>query len=591
MKENIIARGRVFIREGRFEKAQIILRRALNQYPNSALAVELSGDLAAKLHSDNEATQHYERASEIYENNHQYAEAIICLEKILALNKTKNELIFRLFNLYKSYGLPNDAIKKILEFCNTALENKEETVYISGLKEIVNLQSKNPALRLSYAKILYALNRSAEAEDELHKLKTLAEETNNEKILNEINKVLPQYDGGDEELDPKSRVELGKLLYEIGSKDEAIIEFNKAVNDLLKRGDKDDAIKILNHMIEIDPNNSEALNELEELTRGAVKPEEKPTPIPVEEMKPVPETTPEAALVEELKLEVPPEPKIEETTPKSIDQGAEFLQDLSREVAGFVAATRAEVPNQEQPEELPSLEGQIADIEFLLKEAEEAPSMPIFEIAQSFGDFKNNIIWENEDLKKKLTLAKMAYDAELYDTTLNYLKFIKDNRESWPWSLELTGGAQIKLGHYDEAIQTVAPATFLKEIPAIGKIELNYLLATAYEGLGDFENAIRRIEYIIGINPNYKDVKELYELMGGKELTEEIETTVEAPPIVEEEAPHIEVKQTEFVEVSPKIESEGYPIIEEPIPEEKTEEKILEEMPEVEERGEKIAFL
>ncbi|MGQ9816656.1 MAG: tetratricopeptide repeat protein, partial [bacterium] len=306
METEVLEKGRQYIKEGRYEKAQIILRRALDENPNRAQVLELCGDLAVKLGKDNEAVARYEHAFENYIHNGQYAEAIICLEKILVIDEMNDGVLFRLVDLYHFYGLPNEAIKRLIEFASRALEKKDETLFVSALRKVIEFQPKNLPLRLSLAKLFFSINRNRDAQDELVKLQGLASELSDETILNEIKKLLPQTDGGDE-LDPKSRIELGNLLYEIGSRDEAVIEFKKAADDLIREGKIDDAAKVLNRILEIDPNNDEALKKLRELKPGAgTMLEEKFEPEPP---KPVEEKSSVSLEItkEEFKQEIPAE--------------------------------------------------------------------------------------------------------------------------------------------------------------------------------------------------------------------------------------------------------------------------------------------
>lgn len=626
MEYDILAKSRSYMQEGHFEKAQVILRRFLHDNPSSAKALELSGDLAQRMGKKDEALAHYEQAVEYSVGNNQYLQAIICLEKINKLGKTNSDRYVRLAHLYKQYGLPNQGIQKIIELCSWAVENKDETTFITGLRKIVELQPENLRLALSYIHALKSMNRGEQAGEELKRLKLQATEQNDQRILEEINKLLPQADGGEEELDPKSRVELGNLLYEIGSKDEAIVEFNKAVSDLVEQGDTEEAINVLNRIVEIDPGNELAQNQLRELQGDAVEDKEtmetegprdtetgETTDEETEEIidkekrdKEIDEmvgalgaeeVSEEAEKVAEVPVEEPvaetPEPvKAAESAEPEPDQtkpAEDIFDDLIREVETYVEGaegrkdTAAQAKEAEEPQ---TLEGQIADIEFLLKEME-APPAPSFEVVKVFDEFRGHIMWQEEDVHKRLELARLAFDAELYETALTHARELKINKNTWPLSLELAGAAMIKLGQYSEAIRTVGPAILLEDIPQTEKIEMRYLLASAYEGLGDFENALREIEHIMSTNPNYKDVREMYELLGGKGTPEKVieeKLTIQPEPVTEKPVAE-EVKRIEDHKPVEKKE-ETYPreIEQGPVGEEDSD-----KMPE--EPGENISFL
>jgi tetratricopeptide (TPR) repeat protein len=711
----------VYIQNGQLEKAQIILRRILTDSPNHPQALELSGDLDLKKGRIDEAIHRYEQACDNYTKNDQPDKAIICLEKIVHENKKNKDVYWRLADSYTAFGLDNQAIERILEFCAQAQEEKADDIFIAGLRKIVDMQSQNLGLHLSFVKVLRALDRKQEADTELSKLKSQAEQTHDEDILEEIHKLLPQPDGG-EELDPKSRIELGNLLYEIGSKDEAVIEFEKAVSDLIESNEIDEAVNVLNRIVEIDPDNQEAIRRRRELVgEGLTEPqkeqpqeeppkeeiaeekaelaetveeiiadmpekkpgeeaeeapteqsieglveqgfepltdesvaaqpeaeptipqeeaeqEKEPEPAPEQEQEPEPETQPEeepesheeeeaqekppgseelaeAVAAEALEDVEPTAEPAEETTeePSSEEEGLKLFDDLSKEIEGFVPVS--EMPEPSAPDEdisgtdeAPELEGKIADIEFLLKQTEDMPQT--FEITEQFDDFKSNIAWSEEDAQKKTDLAKMAFEAGLHETALHLTAQAKEQRNTWPLSIELNGKALVRLGRYGEAVRAIAPSLIAEEIPEERKLELRYLLASAYEGLGDFENAMHEIERIMSYDQEYKDVKELYVLMGGKE------SPVEQPPPEMQEKPAIvegippspsepETVPEETVETvrKPPTETppdththdkEEYPTIvqEKPsAPEEKEKEKPSETETEEEERGENIAFL
>ena len=614
MELDVLEKSKAYMDSGQLEKAQVLLRRVLHHSPDDARALELAGDLAQRMGRREDAVGQYERASQQYVDNGRHLQAIICLEKIIKLEGTNSDRYVALAHLYRQSGLPNQAIQRIIELCSWAVENKDETTFITGLRKIVELQPQNLKLGLSYARILNSMNRSEQAEEELKRLKDLASEQNDDRILEEINKMLPQTDGGDEELDPKSRVELGNLLYEIGSKEEAIVEFNRAVSDLLEQGEAEEAAAVLNRILEIDPGNEVAQGKLGELQGVTIEKKKEEGEIEGTEITEretrdkeigeietgetrdieTEETRKEEAEAGIIAEESAPvegivEESLEETA-EGAEPGADIFDDLIREVETYVESAQGKAepkPKAAESEEPQTLEGQIADIEFLLKEME-APPTPSFEVATEFDDFRSNIMWEEEDVGRRLDLARRAFAAELYETALTHARELKINKNTWPLSLELTGAALIKLGKYSEAIKTVGPAILLEDIPQAEKVELRYLLASAYEGLGDFENALREIEHIMSTNPDYKDVREMYHLLGGKGMPG-------APEKVMEEKPLTETESLERVDVMPAYQEPVERKTEEPHavePEPKTTEKEkTEEMPEPEYPGENISFL
>ena len=637
MDIDFLERSKEYIQEGQLEKAQVLLRRALHESPNSARVLELSGDLAHRMGKRDEAVNRYEQAVAIYTEGDQQLEAIICLEKVARLERTNSDRYVQLAQLYRQSGLPNQGIQKMIDLCSWSIENKDETTFIGGLRKIVELQPDNLRLRLSYVRILMAMNRGEQAEEELNSLKSVATEKNDQGILKEISRLLPQPDGGDEGLDPKSRVELGNLLYEIGSKDEALVEFNRAVSDLVEQGEPLEAINILNRIVEIDPGNEAAFDKLRELQaltgtapkehieereidlsempaqpaeahveRGDVevaaqegveqgsieKPEHVESTEPVLEKKEFAEAV-EGLVEEEVAAEQPEEVTAQEAeyAESSITEQTEpaegIFDDLIREVENYVdRAQKGKVgePVEKEVAEPQTLEGQIADIEFLLKEME-APPAPSFEVASEFDEFRGNIRWDEEDVNKRLELARQAFDADLYETALTHAHELKINKNTWPMSLEITGAAMIKLGKYSEAIKTVGPAILLEDIPQSEKIELRYLLASAYQGLGDFDNALREIEHIMSTTPDYKDVKEMYELLGGTIVAATSEPKIK--PVSEEKMGTKNAEKTEEPEVVRPQEPEEVAVEK---PEKESVPEPEEEEP-YEQRGENISFL
>jgi tetratricopeptide (TPR) repeat protein len=114
MELDVLEKSKIYMHEGQFEKAQVLLRRVLHDNPDDAKALELSGDLAQRMGRKEDALGHYERASRKYVDKDRHLQAIICLEKIIKLESTNSDRYVRLAHLYRQSGLPNQAIHKII---------------------------------------------------------------------------------------------------------------------------------------------------------------------------------------------------------------------------------------------------------------------------------------------------------------------------------------------------------------------------------------------------------------------------------------------------------------------------------------------
>ncbi len=546
MPEDMLSKAITYFKEGAVEKSLMVLMRYLSQNPNDPRALELRGDIAVKEEYRDEAVMRYERAGELFATEGNYERAIICLEKANSLMPNQLERLGRLASFYESYGLGNEMVKRIISYCEKALKNGRDELIIDALKKICDFDPGNLELRFIHCKLLTILNRKEEARSELTRIKALAEEQKNQPLIDEIIKFTNQFDGG-EELDPKSRIELGNLLLEIGSKEEAVVEFLRAANDLLKMGQLEEARKILNRVLEVDPNNPQAISEIEHLSsKSAPKPE-----------------------VEEVKKEKEIETESKEYV------GSDFLKDLIAEVDTF---PKQEEVKEEEHEELskilemgkmpekPSIEGQIADIEFLLKETAPAERTEIKEgLNQLFEDFKSKIRWVDEDVDKRLDLAKAFFNSHMYDRALANLDVIKteDSRKR-ALITEMKGACLVKMGRFTEALK-ILPEGLVAPIGEREKLGIRYNLALAYQGQGDYQNALIQLERILRTEENYRDAKELYELLGGTLVKPEGRADlVEATPeIVEEERPTEKVTIIEEEPVVPEIQEEKLPVIEE----------------------------
>lgn len=587
MPEDLLRKAKTYFQEGALEKSLMVLMRYLEQNPNDPMALELRGDIAVKESYREEAVMRFERAAEVYSQGAEYERAIVCLEKMLGISPDQYEQLIKLAGNYESFGLGNEMVRKLISYSDAMLRTGKHNAFVDGLKRICEYESSNPGLRFIFSRILIALNRKEEAKGELARVKKLAQEQANTGLLEEINRYSSQFDGG-EELDPKSRLELGNLLLEIGSKEEAIVEYMRAASDLINLGQMDEARKVFNRILELEPENEKAKAGLAKLgSRTTAMPAKEEKPKEVKKRETREEVYSESDILKDLISEVDTFPKIEEA--KEEEPG-----DLSP------AFDRAK-----GTDEL-SVEGQIADIEFLLKETtrEEKPKAEE-EISKLFEDFKSKITWDEGDPNKQYRLAQSFYEAGLYEKALTHFEAQKQKSQNRPLIIEMIGGCLVKLGRFAEALK-ILPEGLMQPVTDSEKLRMRYYLAQAYQGQGDHRNALIQLEKILKTDENYRDVKELYELLGGVPIRAEPVGTEPEPVIIEE--PVIREDEKVVVDTMPEAIEEEPPIVfeeppvrvesEYPVIIEETVEKVADQkehkvLPQFEERKseENIVFL
>lgn len=294
---------------------------------------------------------------------------------------------------------------------------------------------------------------------------------------------------------------------------------------------------------------------------------------------------------------------------------SDILKDLISEVDTFpkIEEAKEEEPGDLSPafdrakgtDEL-SVEGQIADIEFLLKETtrEEKPKAEE-EISKLFEDFKSKITWDEGDPNKQYRLAQSFYEAGLYEKALTHFEAQKQKSQNRPLIIEMIGGCLVKLGRFAEALK-ILPEGLMQPVTDSEKLRMRYYLAQAYQGQGDHRNALIQLEKILKTDENYRDVKELYELLGGVPIRAEPVGTEPEPVIIEE--PVIREDEKVVVDTMPEAIEEEPPIVfeeppvrvesEYPVIIEETVEKVADQkehkvLPQFEERKseENIVFL
>ena len=464
MGEELIQKARALVEDGKFDQALVNLRRLESEFPQDPDINQLLGHIAYRSGDTEEAGRRLLRAYELFDQKGEIIQAIGCLEELILLDPSPDRYL-ALADLYDRIGLKGEAQSRLFTRGTELINAGDIKNGLQLLEKICYIDAENLHLRLILGKMFLYSGDEDRGRSYLKELRELAVSRGMNEIVSEIDTLIAETDGG-EELDPKSRIELANLLSEIGSAQEAIAEYLVAASDLLAQERNEEARKVLRRVLELDPNNVKAKEELEKLGEEEVK-------VPVEEQEEV------------------SEPGVEES----------------------------ELPPIE------AIEGQVADIEFLLKEVESKPVVEI-RLSDLIEEFRSRMRELPERPETRLKIGEILTGLLLFDLAIENYRKLLPIPELKNRAIENLGITFVRAGRYNESLRYLAEAIVARP----DNLEIRYYLALAYQGMGDHENALKQLSNIISVNPNYRDARDLYQHLGGKFEEKPTEIVTEPPP-------------------------------------------------------------
>ncbi|MCX5868475.1 MAG: tetratricopeptide repeat protein [Proteobacteria bacterium] len=281
----------------------------------------------------------------------------------------------------------------------------------------------------------------------------------------------------------------------------------------LQQGLQDEAVKIYNRVLKINPNEKRALDHLREISGGgAVSPEEGPEElvIPPEEGLERPETaasSPEKLLRRQDDSFFSPET----AAPESAEEGFDLAHELEEEL-------ETEVREEAAPEDGPSFD----DI---------------------FSEFKKGVEKEIslDDTQTHYDLGIAYKEMGLLDDAIQELMVAKSDPDKEADCYNLIGIIYSQKEMMEKAIEFYIKGLKSPSISKTGAIELSYELGVAYQTVGKVQEAMRVFERIARNDSEFREVKQrIAELKGKSPSAEpggEVSGEVEAPEEVPEGEP------------------------------------------------------
>jgi tetratricopeptide (TPR) repeat protein len=213
-REKVLAAAQKYVEKKRYDRAVIEYQKILQEDPNDARTLLKLGDLQSKMEAYAEAVATYERVGKFYASQGFALKAIAVykqIREIIARHVPQLETKFAhitplLAELYQQLGLTSDALAALDEVATRLQRQNRDAEAIDVFRKIVELDPTNP---LSHLRLAESLVRSKQ-------------------------------------------------------NDEALQEFGTASGQLLRLGRRDDALKVIERLLQIqaDPSHARIAAEL-----------------------------------------------------------------------------------------------------------------------------------------------------------------------------------------------------------------------------------------------------------------------------------------------------------------------------------------
>ena len=334
--DQIRTKAAEFFQKGDYAKAVAEYKKVLELEPGNASVYNFIGDAFVKLNNIDEAVSNYMEAAKGYGNDALYNNAIAVCKKILRSKKDDPEIYKMLGDLYIQQGLINEAITNLLEYSERKIKEGKPDLAFPVYHQIVELNPQNLAIRSKLADMYLSQKRVPQAIEEFTKLaqayrengRLIEAEAIDAKVRSmkgetaapsavapapvpeirpqqvidelthhaspEINLEVPSHQGKPvmgiptlsiqketekpfvperSKQDWATNVELGDLLVEIGSVQEALDQYHTAANGYLGDGNIDKSITIYKKIAELQPLELRSRQKLVEISLQSNQPE------------------------------------------------------------------------------------------------------------------------------------------------------------------------------------------------------------------------------------------------------------------------------------------------------------------------------
>ncbi len=164
--DQLKSKAQELFQRGDYAKAVAEYKKVLEIEPGNAGIYNFIGDAYIKMNNIDEAISNYQEAMKYYSADALHNNAVAICRKILRYRKDDPELYKTLGELYIHQGLINEAITNLLEYAERKMKEGRQDLAFPVYKQIVELNPQNLNIRAKLAEMYLAEKRMAEAVNE-----------------------------------------------------------------------------------------------------------------------------------------------------------------------------------------------------------------------------------------------------------------------------------------------------------------------------------------------------------------------------------------------------------------------------------------
>ena len=158
-REELLREAEKLVLRGRIEGAIIQYRKVLKEVPNDTTLLNLVGDLYARVNRTPEAIDQYERLSERFATEGFFVKAVAVLKKVQRLDASRFDLYERLGDLYRRQGLLKEAVGQYLSLADHYHRREQKAEAVAVYRRLIEIEPQGLEHRLRVAQLYEELGQ------------------------------------------------------------------------------------------------------------------------------------------------------------------------------------------------------------------------------------------------------------------------------------------------------------------------------------------------------------------------------------------------------------------------------------------------